>query len=172
MINLHPREGPRGATLLGSKRHPHPAKCHATRNAILTPMAISIDRIFGDLVLDLSQCLSARWHIDMDPVLGDRLQFCVALGTTLGRRWRWDVGLARSPIAARHRYDWALRARSRSGKNQDRRHGAQVSDLLGSPTRVLTQAEGESWQYVGPAWCRVTVHFDHDARVMYVDHDH
>ena len=27
----------------------------------------------------------------------------------------------------------------------------QVSDLLGSPTRVLSQAEGESWQYVGPS---------------------
>lgn len=49
---------------------------------------------------------------------------------------------------------------------------SQVESALGVPTSITTGSTGDDWVYSGATWCYVTISFDADGIVNYIDHDH
>ena len=49
---------------------------------------------------------------------------------------------------------------------------ADVESTLGSPSKITRDPTGDDWLYSGPTWCHVTISFDADGLVDYIDHDH
>ena len=49
---------------------------------------------------------------------------------------------------------------------------AEVESILGAPSEITPDSSGDDWLYAGPTWCHVTISFDPDGVVDYIDHDH
>ena len=49
---------------------------------------------------------------------------------------------------------------------------SQVEKALGAPSSITTDLAGDDWVYSGATWCIVTISFDADGIVDYIEHDH
>lgn len=49
---------------------------------------------------------------------------------------------------------------------------AEVKSVLGKPTAVTANPAGDDWMYSGSTWCQVSISFDSNDVVEFIEHDH